>query len=233
MDGGLYYAAAHGRTEVVEFLLSHGVEVSNTIAIAATRHLPVFQMLVKHGFDMNSTEFKVAPLKMAVGRHDVLQWMLEHGADPNIEDERGRPLTTAIAQDDVAAGRMLLDHGATAEPHLIYRAIGANGGLDLISEEMLRLLIAAGVNVNYVVPGKGTALHYAAWLDNKEKVQMLLRLGANPNILFYDKLGHFRDGEEGICMFEEDEAITPADIAKKLGHDEVYEILMAATVEYN
>ncbi|KAJ9132954.1 hypothetical protein NKR19_g9203 [Coniochaeta hoffmannii] len=182
---------------------------------------------------MNSTEFKVAPLRMAVGRHDVLQWMLEHGADPNIKDERGTPLTTAIVQDDVAAARMLLDHGATAEPHLIYRAIDANKGLDLSSEEMLRLLIAAEVDVDYVVPGRGTALHYAAWLGNKEKVQMLLRLGANPNIPFYDKLGVFRDGEEGLCMFEEHEAITPADIAKKSGDDDIYEILMAAEAEYN
>lgn len=170
---------------------------------------------------------------MAVGRHDVLQWMLEHGADPNVKDERGTPLTTAIAQDDVAAARMLLDHGATAEPHLIYRAIDANKGLDLISEEMLRLLIAAGVDIDYVVPGRGTALHYAAWLGSKEKVQMLLRLGANPNILFYDKLGASRDGEEGLCMFEEYEAITPVDIAKKLGDDDIHEILLAAAAEYN
>lgn len=158
--------------------------------------------------------------------------MLEHGADPNIKDWRATPLVTAIVQDDVVAARMLLEHGATAEPHLIYRAIDANKGLGLISEEMLRLLMEAGVDVDYVVPGKGTALHYAAWLGNKEKVQMLLRLGANPNMFFYDKLGAFREGEEGLRMFEEYEAITPADIAKKSGDDDIYEILRTAAAEY-
>ncbi|OIW32665.1 hypothetical protein CONLIGDRAFT_642363 [Coniochaeta ligniaria NRRL 30616] len=70
LQRGLYRAAYDGRTEVVEFLLSHGVEASDTIAMAATRHLPVFQMLVKHGFDMNSTEVKVAPspLRQVNGR---------------------------------------------------------------------------------------------------------------------------------------------------------------------
>ena len=137
--------------------------------------------------------------------------MLRHGADPNVKNSRGvTPLATAVVMNIPAEAQILLDHGAIAEPHLINRALHSMKGL---SESMLQVLLGAGIDINYEAPGDGTALHIAAYFGNKDAVELLLRLGAHPNISVCDEAG---------------EAFTPAELAKRHGNDQIYDLLKAA-----
>ena len=121
------------------------------------------------------------------------------------------PLATAVIMNRVTEAQLLLDHGAVVEPHLIHRAIKATAR---VGEDMLHLLMRAGVDINYEVPDKGTALHLAASSGDKDRVELLLRLGANPNIIVRKYGGA---------------AYTAAELAKNCGADEVYDLLKAVT----
>jgi ankyrin repeat protein len=142
---------------------------------------------------------------------EILKWVLQHGADPNVKNSRGAtPLATAVIMDKPLEAQLLLDHGAAVEPHLIHRALRAASG---VGESMFRLLLEAGVDINYDSPEYGTPLHLAAYDGDKDTVEMLLRLGANPNIAVRDHAG---------------EAFTPAGLAKRQGNDDICDLLNAA-----
>lgn len=142
--------------------------------------------------------------------------MLEHGADPNVKNLRGvTPLRTAVTSHKLEAAQLLLDHGAALEPDLFHQAIKAYSLTGRVSESMFRLLVEAGLDINYDTTGNGTPLHMATFYGDKRNVELLLRLGADPNIVVPDDRG---------------DAYTPAELAKRYGHDDIHDLLKAAGV---
>lgn len=94
------------------------------------------------------------------------------------------------------------DHGPAVEPDLIHRALRAT-------------FVGAGVDIDYDSPDYGTPLQLAAYLGDKDKVEQLLRLGADPNIVTSNQTG---------------EAFTKAELAEQYGNDDVYDLLKAVVV---
>jgi len=94
----LHRAAASGRTEIVEFLLSKGADINATLYsnmggwtplhIAITnKRAGVVKILVNHGADVNARDYdyNFTPLHMAAIYRsvEITELLLSHGADVN------------------------------------------------------------------------------------------------------------------------------------------------------
>jgi beta-lactamase regulating signal transducer with metallopeptidase domain len=73
-------------------------------------------------------------------------------------------------------------------------------------------LLDAGANIDEIVPGDENALMQAVWHGHADVVQLLLARGANVNARAYER----------------DELRTPLRLARKGGHEEIEQILLAA-----
>ena len=123
-DTPLYIAAREGHKEVVEVLLSQGVDVNNAtnhgwmpLHIAAREgHKEVVKVLLSHGADVNKANYidRTALHIAAWGGHkDVVEVLLTHGADINKASNNGRtPLHLAAMDDHKEVVEVLLTHGA-------------------------------------------------------------------------------------------------------------------------
>lgn len=126
------------------------------------------------------------PDSLAVDDIELLEWMLQHGADPNVKNGRGvTPLATAVVMDRPTAAQLLLDHGAAVEPHLIHRALDATSGT---SESMLRLLVGAGVDLNYDSPSHALLCIRRRIPDRRRRWRCSFVWGPIPALLFATRL---------------------------------------------
>jgi ankyrin repeat protein len=95
-------AAANGRKEIVEFLLSNHADINSknemddtALSCAATRNdMELAKFLLSHGAEVNTrNKFGYTPLYEAMSaipwRSDMSTLLLAHGADPNIGDNDG------------------------------------------------------------------------------------------------------------------------------------------------
>lgn len=147
-------------------------------------------------------------LHAAENRGQVKDWLRE-GAPINglalIEygDGHGHletPLLTALIDERLDAAAALIKSGADVDaPNSILFPTGggfAHTTLHMVARRGLvdgvKMLIAAGANVNRRTTMGTTALHFAAELDHVEVVKLLIRAGANKNVR------EFPDGMEGI-----------------------------------
>ncbi len=158
----LHAAAAGGHTDVVEFLIAKGFEVTATTdddrtplhyaAIAMGNHQKVAEILIVKGADINSSVRNgQTPLHRAAlsGSREVVELLIRKGADVNaIDKNRGTALHRA----------------------------GNDGHVDVAA-----LLIDKGAGVNAKDKWLWTPLHYACWRNRKETVEFLLAKGADLN----------------------------------------------------
>lgn len=103
--------------------------------------------------------------------------ILEKGADPNSKDEEGVPMIIhASEMEEVDFVKLLLENGADVN------ATNEDGYSALwffYKNEVLKLLIDAGIDVNLIVVDE-TPLTQAIYLANIETVHILLDAGADP-----------------------------------------------------
>lgn len=114
----------------------------------------------------------------AAGHLETVKRLIEGGADPNSVDRHGMgPLLNFHPE----VTRYLLEHGADPDlqrnENISPVLVGVSSNI-----ECLRLMLAAGANVNRASEHNGeTALHAVAGGKDVAAVRLLLDFGANPN----------------------------------------------------
>jgi cytohesin len=189
----LHLAAAAGRAEVVELLLSRG---ANPNARAQDGATPLHQavwgvraegpevvgVLLAHGGDANARDSSGAtPLHIAShgGQVEFMELLLAAGGDPNAKDKQGRtPLHEAVHTDqellgaarslDAAEGRH-----SSRRPQAILRS-GQKLAIDV--------LLSGGANVNAKDDRGVTPLHIAAYSGYADVGDVLLARGASARV---------------------------------------------------
>ena len=200
----LMFAAAEGHADVIEVLLEHGADPSATTLPAAESerrpaggmaamllaarqgHIDAVGALIDGGADVNQTSADgTGPLLIALlnGHYDLAYLLLEHRADPSVPDVNGRaPLFAAIDLRNQQWAQGPAPVLPQAE-HL----------------EMIEALVAAGADVSAQLGGKiphrgsfdmrwselegATPFLRAAWNGDVEVMNLLLELGADPNVV--------------------------------------------------
>ncbi|EGZ69771.1 ankyrin, partial [Neurospora tetrasperma FGSC 2509] len=125
LQKGLSKAAWGSHPAVADILLSKGANVdrSSFVGSASRGYSTMFELFVKYGFDINTTEFEDGTaLRMSVGNENLTRWLLAHGADPNVSHDRApSPLiSAAVTEKGYGAMRLLLEHGAALEPNILH-----------------------------------------------------------------------------------------------------------------
>lgn len=163
----LTWAIAHGMTDRVRLLVSHGADVTGlldngataTATAATTGHPDLVDYLVAHGappLDLALPDTFVAAA-LAADRARVGRLLAEHpGLARQVRASRPALVPWAAACGDAAAVELLVDLGFD---------VNAKGRTDMPSDQPWQ-----------------TALHHAAGEGNLELARTLLRLGADPDI---------------------------------------------------
>ena len=126
----------------------------------------------------------------AVGKNcnnEVLQAIIDHGADVNATGRAGTALMIACTRRYADAIYLLLEAGA--DPNIaddsgvtcLMRAVGED-----CSKEVLQAIIDHGADVNSTSKENGTALIIACVKSYTDAINVLLKAGANPNIVSDD-----------------------------------------------
>jgi len=110
---------------------------------AASGRLEVMEYLVSHGVSVNQPGTQTSPLERAAGagQLEAARWLLRHGASPSLPGER-LPLAAALRACQPELVVLLLEHGARAiaDPSADL-AVAAAGGCSQL-EELMRALPA-------------------------------------------------------------------------------------------
>ena len=193
-----FAAAEGGNVEVVQALLSHGVDVNVTdwwgqtalFAAASRGNVEVVQTLLTHGVDVNLTDQRGQTALFAaasVGNVEVVQVLLSHGVDVNVTDELGQTALFAAARvGNAGIVQTLLSHGGDVNvtDYEGQTALFAAAGVGNV--EVVRVLLSHGVDVNVTDELGQTALFAAARVGNAGIVQTLLSHGGDVNVTDYE-----------------------------------------------
>lgn len=156
---------------------------------ASVRDPATIQLLVDSGCDVNATwERGPTPVFAAIDTTydqksldaavQCMQILLEHGANPSLADWRGvTPLVRAVQKNSLDAVALLLDHHAALND--------GNNNCEALKfavqygfEDMVRLLIDRGANVNTLNYDKKSLIHEAERIKKPVIAQMLRDAGA-------------------------------------------------------
>jgi ankyrin len=194
-------AAANNNLPVARLLLEHGGNPNVTdsfcgspLHIASMRGCDeMIELLLKHQADPNIRDTKGrTPLMIAAIGKPSKAWdlLIAAGADPNLKDNAGttaldykaaRDVGIAIENNDIA----LLNQAIAAGPgSLKLRTVygwhwgGASSVVRLGRAEMLKAMIAGGLDVNLTDVNGTTLLHEAARAGRAEMARLLIQAGA-------------------------------------------------------
>jgi ankyrin repeat protein len=190
----LLWTAHWNDLEMSDLLLRAGAKVNaadddgvTPLSLAVENaSLPMVEKLLKAGADANAVRSSgLTPLMTAVhtGNVEVVKALLAHGAEVNAMTNKSRAtaLMWAIGDRNKEIAKLLID--AHADVH----AVGAKGLTPLLLTarngdiEMVKMLIAAGVNVNESGSDGAHALPLAIIESRPQFALFLLDQGADPN----------------------------------------------------
>lgn len=228
LNHGLRASIIYKQLPIARFLLSRGATITPSVAMAAVRGecVPVFELLVEHGWDVNGSVMGgQTALSALVKNEALLGWLLEHGADPNLGppvDHRpdsapvsnsGSALNCAASVATPEVFDLLLQHGAKIEnSQPLHMAAASQEDSGRIP--MMEYLIGKGVDVNGSDEARGLQavgppLFYAISQGQVEKARWLLRHGADPRV----------DGRGGVTALQ---------MSEQTGMDEVVRLVKEA-----
>ncbi|KAL7803967.1 ankyrin repeat-containing domain protein [Trichoderma afarasin] len=154
-------------------------------------HFQLTKMLIHQKSGANkyvtSEELDEALQQMAcIGSIDMMQFFLEAGADVNAQcGQYGSALQAVAAEGHLDAIKFLVNRGANVNN-------SSNKGECLLtcmpgeSNEHLKFLLESGADINMQNKDRGTALHKAIMHGYDANVDLLLRRGADVNVLAND-----------------------------------------------
>lgn len=204
---------------IVQYLLSREADIDRPVLAAAAqaRRLPVFELMVQTGWDVNAPMFGGHTMLASLIRSpSLITWFLRHGADPNLGSPRmssnleatpipdsGVCLYEAVANSSSDVVGLLIQAGAKVENSTPLHA-AVRRGEDAIP--MLRYLLdlpsGNGIDINGLADqcdpfSVGTPLEsvirHGVRSDSVAIARFLLENGADPH----------PDGRPGIDVFDE------------------------------
>jgi hypothetical protein len=200
-DVALMLAAMKGKTEIAKAMLEMGANPNVAAPSKATPlglgigYPAIVKILLQHGANPNQVvdENDNTPLVHAIIQNKIpsIMFLLQAGADVNHINRKGaNPLVLAFQNHMHEIGIKLLDLGAN--PNTLAEGISSLQfacASDPISIPLIKKLLEKGADINYVEPEAGkTALHFAAYSQKKEVIELLLEAGANTEAR--DAYGH-------------------------------------------
>lgn len=199
----LMLAASNGDATMVRWLLRHGSDINLTTLAGEHalffalfhRHVAATKELLAHdtppALDVEST-YNAFPLGLAVADENTqddgtfVEMILDAGANLEFENKKKETvLAFAVYRGQVEVVRLLLKRGADIHhrdmwhftPLLRSAHLNPAGITDI-----LRLLIDSGANLEDKQSDNFTALHFAMWEANLDKVRVLLEYRASIDI---------------------------------------------------
>lgn len=138
--------------------------------------IDIVKMLLDAGANINEqNSLGFTPLMIATS-NNIIKLLLDRGADVNITDKIHRTaLTQALNNENRDKVKLILQKGVAPTTIRIL--------LTGLNNKQVDLLIASGVDVNAQDKKNNTALLIAAFTGKKERVEQLLKNGADPNIV--------------------------------------------------
>lgn len=230
LNSGLVSAIIHKQIEIVYYLLSHGATVDERITATAVMaaSLPVFEILLSHGWNVNTAFMGGHTALLNLLHHEKLnRWLLAQGADPNLGPSQSpQPTSSPVADSgavlDTAASdatpeifALLLQHGAKLENSLpLHAAAASTFKADEESIPMMEYLLQLGVDIDGSDEARGfravgTPLHYAIRERMMKRVEFLLMKGSDVSVAGRD-------------------AVTALQLAKQTGKEEMIALIEGA-----
>jgi ankyrin repeat protein len=179
-NSALMLAVSRGDVELVKLALARHPDVNHSNEVGATAlHFAIddaakTKLLLDAGANPNVEDrLGLTPLQLAAGRDDgaaVVELLLAHGANAKRVDAR-------VGGSPASAASLLFTRGADPQTPTAL-AVAANRG----NVDVMRMLIAHGVDLNGRAELGMTPLMWAAQMGHPEAVALLLQHGANPNL---------------------------------------------------
>ena len=220
----LQAACANGHEETVRSLVNAGADINRKggehchalIAAADKEHHVIVRLLHKRGAKVSHEYLGLLDQRLFTAiedeRTERLTLMLDIGANVNTENEQThKPLSMAALKGNKSMANIMLERGARVEAQdgAALRAAVAGG-----AEDIVRLLLDEGADVNAHHEIDGDALTEAMWKGNIEISQLLLDKGANVNA---------QGGRNGNAL----------QVASEQGHFDAVQLLLTRNADVN
>lgn len=191
-DNMIFSAISDNRFEILELLLKNSNLDINDIysdytspLIAASSNIEMMDIILKLGFDINSTGKRSKNALIYAAGHNnysAVKFLLEKGADPNIViDGNFNALNAAFGNSDLRITKILLNNNA--DPNMlfsnsyIFKSMIENDNI-----EILKLLVEKGLNLNTKFEDNTTLLHSAVYKNSIQFVKYLVENGFDISI---------------------------------------------------
>ncbi|XP_037438569.1 ankyrin-1-like [Triticum dicoccoides] len=163
-DTPLYLSALYGRADAARYLLDHGAD-----PLAGKLHSPLYGAANE-------------------GQCEIVELLLSRGIDVDLDSAQGTPLHAAAISKHHDIIKILLEHHAN--PNKVYGlgytplswVIRATGPMPSEPLECVKLLVKAGVDLDFIDFDGVSYVMLAVKFDLPGIMKFLLDAGANPNI---------------------------------------------------
>ena len=156
------------------------------ILAASNGHLSMVQLLLDEGSEVNSTngegDSALISASERPGNAEVLKLLLDRGAEIDRKNKLGRTaLIEASSIGDLQNVVLLLRHNPDLEVVTGEQETALTFAVVYEYLEIVKVLIAAGADVNWTDTNGWTPLTYAVHGKNEELVRLLIDAGADPD----------------------------------------------------